>query len=133
MKHIGFLKGAIILLSLGVLATFSSCSDADHGCDSSQEISSTIIMSDSEKEQTKVGQGAENSGLSEENQPALTSPPQTQELQEPQEDFYAQYLGKTVGDAVRGLGNEYIVNYYEGSTMIGYPGNIRLYMSWQDL
>lgn len=40
-----------------------------------------------------------------------------------QETFPASYIGKTVGDVVRDFGGEYAVDYYEGSTMIGYPDN----------
>lgn len=38
-----------------------------------------------------------------------------------QETFPASYIGKTVSDVVRDFGDEYVVDYFEGSTMIGYP------------
>lgn len=41
-----------------------------------------------------------------------------------QETFPASYIGKTVGDVVRDFGDEYIVEYLEGSTMIGYPDDL---------
>lgn len=125
MKYIRFLKSAIIFLSLGILAIFSSCSDAEHRSDPSQEMPPAIIMPDPEEEQAKADIDTENLEASEESQPEdLSSLQQAQESQKPQEDFYAQYIGKTVGDVVQGLGDDYITDYYEGSAMIGYPGNL---------
>lgn len=38
-----------------------------------------------------------------------------------QEAFLASYIGKTVSDVVEDFGDEYTVDYYEGSTIITYP------------
>lgn len=46
------------------------------------------------------------------------------EASKPSEDeelFLASYIGNTVGDAVRDFGDEYVMDYYEGSTIITYP------------
>lgn len=67
---------------------------------------------------------AEKSKVDEEKPPNMSDLPAVQDSQEPQPDFRAQYIGKTVGDVVQDLGNEYVVDYYEGSTMICYPDGL---------
>lgn len=127
MKNSGYLNALIALLCLSVLMTLTSCQGAEHQSDhfAAQPGESA---EDFKKEGIKAD--TEDSEVIEENAPETPNLPETQETgipqesQESQKDFRAQYIGRTVGDVVQDLGDEYVVDYYEGSTMICYPDGL---------
>jgi len=121
MKNSKF-KFLITLLFLLSLLILSSCQKPQSK--PTPETQPTVSTEDFEEEEVKMD--AEKSEVDEEKSSDISDLPEVQGSQEPQPDFRAQYIGKTVGDVVQDLGNEYVVDYYEGSTMICYPDGLWL-------
>lgn len=119
MKNWRYLKIVIALLCLTMV--LSACQGTEHPPKNPETQAGASAEDFTEEEPNG---DTEDAGASEENPPDISLLPETEESPEPQSDFRAQYIGRTVGDVVQLLGNEYTVDHYEGSTMIGYPGNL---------
>ena len=119
MKNWRYLKIVIALLCLTMV--LSACQGTEHPPKNSETQAGASTNGFTEEEPNG---DTGDAGASEENPPDISLPPEAEESPEPQSDFRAQYIGRTVGDVVQLLGNEYTVDHYEGSTMIGYPGNL---------
>lgn len=120
MKSYGYSKILIVIFCLFALLILSSCQKPQHK--TTPEVQPAVSTEDFEDEEVKID--AETSNVDEEKSPDVSDLLAIQDSQEPQPDFRAQYIGKTVGDIVQDLGNEYVVDYYEGSTMICYPDGL---------
>lgn len=122
MKNWECRKVTALFFSMCILIMFSSCNNTELPPDLKQETQPSITIMDSTEEETEAD--SENSAAPEEEMSNPVDFPEEQDSQEPQENFLALYIGKTVGEVVQDLGDEYVVDYFEGSTMIGYPGNL---------